>query len=403
MSVYAYVIGESDVALWGISSRERLIRQMAELDDAAMVGDLESLPDGARVLCVRADYLFESRILKSLAGRDDTLLRCASDGRLAAGCCSTDKLDQMLSALRFGAGEQDHETVFAVVEPASLAEYEERLRKAEEPLLLPVSERSRAVLEDQLYGRSYKGITDLVTKWFWPRPAKHAVRICARLGLTPNMVTLTGLVLVIYAGYAFYHGDYWLGLAAGWFMTFLDTVDGKLARVTIKSSRLGHVLDHGMDIVHPPFWYVLWGMSLSGPLIGFSLEALCWWTFAGYLGGRLIEGAFHGLGACSLFDWRPFDAYFRLITARRNPCLIILTAAMAVGSPEAGFLGVVLWTVATTLALLLRLLQAAGIRLASGPLGSWLADPALAAANHPRAFRTFSRTRGAYLMAGEEP
>ena len=398
MSDYAYVIGESDVALWGISSRERLARQVAELDEVAMLDDLESLPEGARVLCVRADYLFESRTLKSLAERDDTILRCASDGRLAAGCCEKDKADQLLSALGSGADEHGHEAGFAVVEPAFLAEYEDRLRKAEEPLLLPVSE-PRAVLEDHLYGRSYKGITDLVTKWFWPRPARHAVRICARLGLTPNMVTLTGLALVIYAGYAFYHGDYWLGLAAGWFMTFLDTVDGKLARVTIKSSRLGHVLDHGMDIIHPPFWYALWGMSLTGPLLGFSVEALCWWTFAGYLGGRLIEGAFHGLGACSMFEWRPFDAYFRLITGRRNPCLIILTAAMAFGSAEAAFVGVVFWTAATTLVLFLRLLQATGVRLISGPLRSWLADPALAAAGHPRAFQTFSRTRGAYAAS----
>ena len=46
-----------------------------------------------------------------------------------------------------------------------------------------------------------------------------------------------------------------------------------------------------------------------------------------------------------------------------------------------------------------HLLQATGVRLTSGPLRSWLADPALAAASHPRAFQTFSRTRGAYAEA----
>ena len=210
------------------------------------------------------------------------------------------------------------------------------------------------------------------------------------------MVTLTGLLLVIYAGYAFYQGDYWLGLLAGWFMTFLDTVDGKLARVTIKSSRIGHVLDHGMDIIHPPFWYMLWGMSLTGPLWGWSLVELYWWLFAGYIGGRLIEAAFHGLGPCSLFDWRPFDAYFRLITGRRNPCLIIMTVALALGRPDLAFLGVVGWTVVSTGVLLIRLAQATAVRMAGGPLTSWLADPEAAASNHPQAFRSFSRTRGAY-------
>ncbi len=404
MRVYAYVVGDSEVELWGLSSRERLARQVAEFGNATTVDALDSLPDDARVLCIRADYLFESRTLKSLAERDDTLLRCVSDRRLAAGVCRRDNVTRMLLSLRAIGAEHGEEPGFAVVEPAALAAYEDRLRKAEEPLLLPVSEEPRGVLEDHLYGRSYKGITDLVTKWFWPRPAKHAVRACARLGLTPNMVTMTGIALMIYAGYAFYHGDYWLGLAAGWLMTFLDTVDGKLARVTIKSSRLGHVLDHGMDIVHPPFWYLLWGMSLSGPVFGFSLEELYWWTFAGYLGGRFIEGAFHSLGECSLFDWRPFDAYFRLITARRNPSLIILTAAMVADSPEAGFFGVLFWTAATTLVLLVRLLQATAVRMARGPLRSWLAEPADAAVAYPRAFRTFSRTRGAYAMvSGTSP
>jgi len=292
--------------------------------------------------------------------------------------------------------EQDLEQNFAVVDAGSLASYEGKLRKAEEPLLLPITAATSSELEDHLYGRSYKGITDLVTKWFWPRPAKHAVAVCAHLGLTPNMVTIIGVALVIYAGFAFYQGDYWLGLAASWFMTFLDTVDGKLARVTIKSSRIGHVLDHGMDIVHPPFTYMLWGMSLSGPIFGFLLEELYWWIFAGYIGGRFIEGAFHQLGTCTLFDWRPFDAYFRLVTGRRNPCLIIFTVALALGSPEGGFFGVVTWTVLTTAVLMLRLLQATAVRMTDGPLASWLADPKGAQAAHPQAFRTFSRTRGAY-------
>jgi hypothetical protein len=392
MTVCAYVVGESNIRLWGLSSVERLARQLAGLDDAIVVDDVDSVGADDQVLCIRADYLFESRTLSSLVEHHNVVLRCPTDLRLAAGVCRRDEMDLMLRVLAEGASEHD----FEVLDPAALATYEGHLRKAEEPLLLPVTESTRTELEDSLYGRSYKGITDLVTKWLWPRPAKHVVRLCVRLGLTPNMVTIVGLLLVIYAGYAFYRGDYWSGLVAGWLMTFLDTVDGKLARVTITSSRVGHVLDHGMDIVHPPFWYVLWGMSLSGGLLGFSLQQLGLMIVGGYLGGRLIEGAFHGLGSCGLFDWRPFDAYFRLITGRRNPCLIIMTAAMLAGSPEAAFVGVVFWTVGTTGVLFVRLLQGIVVRLVGGPLQPWLANPEAASAKHPSAFQTFSRTRGAY-------
>jgi len=52
--------------------------------------------------------------------------------------------------------------------------------------------------------------------------------------------------------------------------------------------------------------------------------------------------------------------------------------------------------VATTLVLLIRLLYAVAVRVSTGRLKSWLADPVTAAAQYPGAFRTFSRTRSAY-------
>ncbi len=393
MSIYAHLLGDSDIELWGLTSRERLRRQVAEIPDAVLVDTLDAVPDGATLLCIRADYLFETRTIRALAERGRAALRCARNGGLAAAVSAGSEAGQLPSLLEGAMTDHD----LPVLAPAELAAYEDRLRKAEEPLLLPIRDEDRADLEDRLYGRSYKGITDLVTKWLWPRPARHAVRVCAQLGITPNIVTLTGLLLVVYAGFAFYQGDYWLGLAAGWFMTFLDTVDGKLARVTVSSSRIGHVLDHGMDIVHPPFWYVLWGMSLDDSVFSVPLVEYYWWVVAGYVGGRLVEAAFHGLGSCSLFDWRPFDAYFRLVTARRNPCLILMLVAMLLGSPAGAFLAVVFWTVGTTIVLMVRLLQATLARMSDGPLSSWLTEPS-AATSYPGAFRTFSRTRGAYAQ-----
>ena len=103
-------------------------------------------------------------------------------------------------------------------------------------------------------------------------------------------------------------GQFALGLLAGWVMTYLDTVDGKLARVTVQSSAIGNVLDHGMDIIHPPFWYLAWG---SGLLLANQAAAIEHWSrsdlviliMAGYIGGRLIEAAFHALGTCGIFSW----------------------------------------------------------------------------------------------------
>ncbi len=222
-----------------------------------------------------------------------------------------------------------------------------------------------------LYGNAYKGVTDLVTKWWWPRPARVVVGWCANAGISPNMVTLLGVLLAVAATVAFASGYFVAGLACGWIMTLLDTVDGKLARVTVNSSRIGHVLDHGMDIIHPPFWYVYWifGLELESTLGGYTSTELGVAIVAGYIAGRLLEALFHALGECSMFAWRPFDAWFRLITARRNPCLIILTVLTLAGKPDAAVLGVALWTILTQRCIMARfgLVYAAFIRLRGAP------------------------------------
>jgi phosphatidylglycerophosphate synthase len=175
-------------------------------------------------------------------------------------------------------------------------------------------------------------------------------------------------------------------------------VDGKLARVTIQSSRFGHIFDHAIDLIHPPFWYLFWGMSLQGRLAesGFDLTVLAWVLVAAYVLGRCVEGLFPLLGQCGIFTWRPFDAWFRLITARRNPCLILLTLGAVTGRPDWGFIAVVAWSAVTTGVLVLRLVAGVVGRFRNGPLQSWLSEENVAGGPHAASFRIFGGTRGAF-------
>ncbi len=423
---FALIVGTSDERLWGLTSRQRIVRQLASIGAIKLVDDLAAVPATESVLLLRADYAYDLRTLTGLLQHQALLM----DGSIpAAAHVALPLAKAALGKLHPPTSQQDatHQTkterqaspksgreastdvrdadavpakpaqTIPTIDVYGLDGFEAVLRKTEPPLLAPITPETSQALQNRLYGISYKGITDFITKWWWPVPAKQAVGWCAKRGITPNAVTGASFALMLLVCWLFYKGCYLGGLLLGWCMTFLDTVDGKLARVTVQSSRFGHWLDHGTDIVHPPFWYWLWGLSLSGfaPRFGVDFEVLLLFVFAGYAGGRLAEGAFHGLGSVSLFAWRPFDAWFRLFTARRNPCLLLLTLGWLAGQPGVGFELVAWWTLLSTIILTSRLLLGGHARLTRGPLNSWLADEG-AAQRYPRSFRIFSATRRAY-------
>lgn len=411
MSIYALVSEISPTRLWGLNSKQRLQQQIMEInkaagnqDDIKWIDNPQDAPADSPVLVINGHYLFEVRTLSGvLAQANCVLLDNAMTGSSQSGSAAV------------AAAFVDAQHVTSVLDciknppasvPASLktistddmAAFDENLRRSTTPLLEAVSAARKQALEDLLYGNAYRGITDLVTKFVWPRPAKQIVRLCAHTGITPNMVTTAGLFLVIAACYLFLHQHYALGLLAGWIMTFLDTVDGKLARVTVKSSKFGHLFDHGIDLFHPPFWYIYWGMSLHNfqPVLGFDLQQMYWLIIIAYVLGRVVEGLFPLLGSCSIFTWRPYDAWFRLVTARRNPSLIILTVCVLLGRPDWGFIAVTFWSVITTIMLISRLLQAALVRQKSGPLTSWLSAEDVASGPNAKAYAIFGATRSAY-------
>jgi phosphatidylglycerophosphate synthase len=331
------------------------------------------------LLVLRGDCLYDGRVLRGLVKARDTLLEVDEGGRLIPVAAHvTAEQAPSIGALLRGLPSVTPRARVATATLEQVAQgFEAGLLKLDRPYVLPVTAQNRGELEQLAFAGAYKGVTDLVTKWLWPVPARWATRACVRTGITPNQVTAASLVLVIVAGVLFARGEFGWGLLAGWIMTFLDTVDGKLARVTVTSTRLGNIFDHGIDLVHPPLWYLAWGIGLAplAAVAGVPLLLLYVAIFAGYVGGRLCEGAFQRwLASFSIFTWRPFDSWFRLIVARRNPNMLMLTAGLAIGRPDLGLLAVAAWTALSTAILLLRVLVAARAERKHGTLQSWLTE-----------------------------
>ena len=396
MSLYAHFINDSTVKLWGLTSRQRKLRVLGAAGVTAVVIDLTTLPADSSVLLLRGDYLFDDRVINYLAKTPGTFLKIpqgSTDVFVAAHVTAGKALEARSTIDSAGTGDPMPGVATETLQSLSLS-FQQRLLKFEPPFVLPIEPEKKRILERRLFDWSYKGVTDLVTKWAWPHPARWVVGQCVRFGLRPNHVTIIGLLLVILAGGLFAKGLYGWGLLAGWLMTFLDTVDGKLARVTVTSSKFGHYFDHIIDLIHPPIWYILWGLGLGVSrfdFIGLSLQTTFWLIVAGYIVGRIAEGVFLAwLGKFGIFCWRPIDSYFRLITARRNPCLILLTVGAILGRPDWGLAAVAVWTVATNVFLLGRLAMALIQRQKGGALSSWFLDIDQTREKQPLAVRLFT-------------
>jgi phosphatidylglycerophosphate synthase len=398
MSIHACIFEETPVRLWGLSSRERLKRILKTMNVVSWLDDPSEARPGDTVLLLRGDYLYDARLIQSLIQNPGTVLQSAEtdDGKPVAAHVTAQEAATVRDFLR-ADGKSAKPASLAFETPQTLATtYLKKLRKIDPPYLLPISEQNRRSLESRLFSGSYKGVTDLVTKWVWPYPASRVTRFCADKGITPNQVTSVSLTLVVLAGLLFFKGHFALGLAAAWLMTFLDTVDGKLARVTVNSSYFGHLFDHAIDLISPPFWYLVWGLALESwqPGIPMTLKTAFWLIFIGYIVGRVVEGVFKKLLEPSgIFCWRPLDSFFRLITGRRNPNLILLTCGLLGGRPDLGLLAVTLWTVASSLFLVVRLIMGISRRLTDGPLRSWFLDIDPEAPNPSLAQRCFSNRR----------
>ena len=409
MPCYIHVFDESPVQLWGLSSAQRIRREIewelsslkgrlpgvATGQSIEFIDDLQYLPPEADVVLLRGDYLYDVRVLTGLIAAADTLLQVEGEGGPVAVAAHTGAAAAARVRDHISGNRQELPVILDIQSPNALVPQTNiRLKKAHAAFVLPITAANSRALERHLFETAYKGITDLVTKWVWPTPARWVTRLCVRLGLLPNHVTALSWVLAILAGVLFYQGALVAGLLSGWLMTFLDTVDGKLARVTVTSSPLGNYFDHILDLLHPPFWYLAWGLGLAAytpALLNVDLNTTIVLIFVGYIAGRVVEGLFSGIAKFGVYSWRPVDSFNRLITARRNPCLILLSVSLLPGRPDLGLEAVALWTLASSLFLVVRLAMGIFTRLTSGPLHSWLTEIDLTRSEQTLAARWFSQ------------
>lgn len=362
--------GRNDTRVFGLSPAERARRFAIK----AKLVVVDQVPQTGSVIVADLDFTWDPAWLAHV--RDHSGLVVTYRGRpVLAHLADPARAPALIAAIEakgplpegLGLTVQDAEA-----EPSL---YNATLRKREDAYLVPLVPAAVPGIEKASYDASYKGVTDVLTLYLWRGVAFHLTRWAAYARITPNMVTLVGIALCVWTFFLFWGGHFAAGLLVGLIFMVLDTVDGKLARCTGTSSEWGNILDHGVDLVHPPFWYWAWGVGLGAWGLGFTTTAL--WEImgvlvVGYAVQRAIEGAFIASFGIHIHVWERIDSRFRLVTARRNPNYILLVASLLVARPDWGLLAVAWWTLLSCVFHLFRLAQAYLARGAGKEIVSWL-------------------------------
>lgn len=364
--------------LFGVPPLERLRRSVAFLgaDDRVIVSgadaaqaswpgariDADAAPLGARLrraladagelVAVDAAHVTDPRLLRFLAASAPCVAARGEGSRRATAL----KLDRSAAA-----AIPEQATTLNEVSDALLAAG--RIRRLEEhdfPAYVDKLRRSlpwwqyvvedhatRKRLERRLFWDNYKGSTDLLTRWLYPPLVWPLVRVCTALRIHPNVLTM-GSVILAFAAVPLWMDGHWLaGFACAYAMSVLDSVDGKVARLMLTESKIGNVLDHGLDQVHPPFWYFAWAWGLGGRAPDDPLYTAAVWLIVFYLADRLMLAVAKRRLGFALHAATRLDTLARSIIARRNITMTIMAIGLVVDAGPVAFMLITAWQALT--------------------------------------------------------
>lgn len=307
---------------------------------------------GEPLLALAADAVIDARLLQYMGGRTGSLTAVGGEGaertavvRFEGSIPTTMSVDARLPELADTGIKQG---VLQELPLTQVPSYIRKLRRDLPVYLFRVpDEAARDRAERFLFWSNYKGSTDFFTKYVYPPLVWRMVRPLARWRVHPNVISLFN-VFITFAAVPLFAQEYWVaGFLCAYTMSVLDSVDGKLARLTYRSSWIGNILDHGLDLIHPPLWYFGWAWALASGNMAAPVFQAAMWMAVFYTLDRIVTGLFKLRAGRSIHGYAPIDVRMRTFISRRNINLPLFTVGLIAGVPIPTFYLIVLWQVVT--------------------------------------------------------
>lgn len=315
---------------------------------------------GRTALLLDGRVLVDARVHGRLGACDEHTVALASEEQELAAAVLLAKAGASITDLLDGATDDLHTLGVRLLREGRAARLEEadfdgfirKLRRSLPFYLFKIDGVAKvAEVERFLFWSNYKGSTDIFTRYVFPPLVWLLVRPLTRWRVHPNLVTLVSIALALGAIPCWASGHFLAGFIMAYVMSVLDSVDGKLARLTFTDSWLGNLLDHGLDMVHPPLWYAAWAYGLGLGAAGWDspLGRAAIGTTVFYVVDRAILKIYPRFFHRAFHTHSRMDELIRSVIARRNITLPIFLVGYVAGFGREAFFLVAAWQVATAL------------------------------------------------------
>ena len=211
-----------------------------------------------------------------------------------------------------------------ILDITQIDSYIPSMRKEVKPFWINVNSKKDLIkARNVLIINACKGRNDLLATYINKPIENFIVSLLANTKVTPNQVTILTNFIAYTSTFLFFKGYLLIASLLTFVVSFMDGVDGKLARVKMANTNLGN-MEHAFDFLFEHSWYIALAIYLS-KTYGVSAILLC--TFI-----LLFDGFSHycGIAFGKVIKNRPLEDYgkleraFRKFDGRKNSYIIFI-------------------------------------------------------------------------------
>ena len=264
-------------------------------------------------------------------------------------------IDQLIGFVKKPPGEYAIKTV----NPSNFESYIEDLRLNFVPYFFQVEkDTDMKSLENHMYEANFKGTMDFIATYIYKYPVREITRFLSHFSfVTPNQITFLSIVSSFAVPLLFALGFFGAAIIVGWCMFIFDSVDGKLARLTVRLSRTAGLIEHATSAPAIFLWFVglTWHFTDHQFFDFVHPGAISGWTLMILYGvDKGVNGIFRMKFKREIYDFSRLDKLFHLIACRRASIMLIITVGYFSGNVKRAFYFLAFWMICSFLFHLFR-------------------------------------------------